>query len=339
MAPSTARAPRFGATYAPPAGVALRLAFVGQGTFFEACALEDRASAMRTGFFEFRQGGDADVLLRRLEEFAPHVVLVFRPEVVPAGLFAGLRAATVGFLTEPIPRSAGETATHEDLRRRLLELREVDARNFDRVLCFDPLISATANEVLPVWRSLPLPVADRYYSRTAPHGAGAALPGLLFVGRSTPHRERQLAEAKANHDILHMAFGVDAAHLEELMRAHDVGINVHNNPYPSFENRVCLHLAAGHLVLSEPLNPLHGLEPGIDFAEFHTSWQLDAQLSALRRFPGMWHGLRVRGRRKAEIFRASRVYPRLVHDLFADLAAFGSQRPVVGPRERERGIS
>jgi hypothetical protein len=328
MPPSTARAPGRGATYAPPGGVALRLAFVGQGTFFEACALEDGVSSLRTAFFEFRQGGDADVLLRRLEEFAPHVVLVFRPEVVPAGLFCGLRAASVGFLTEPIPRSAGATATHEDLQRRLSELCQVDARNFDRVLCFDPLISATANEVLPVWRSLPLPVADRYYSRLPCREVATAPPGLLFVGRSTPHRERQLADAKANHDILHMAFGVDAAHLEELMRAHDVGINIHNNPYPSFENRVCLHLAAGHLVLSEPLNPLHGLEPGIDFAEFQTAWQLDAQLSALRRFPGMWHGVRVRGRRKAEIFRASRVYPRLIHDLFADLAAFGTDRAV-----------
>ena len=58
------------------------------------------------------------------------------------------------------------------------------------------------------------------------------------------------------------------------MRDHDVAINVHNEPYPSFENRVCLHLAAGHLVLSEPLSPTHGLEPGIDYVEFHRPQQL-----------------------------------------------------------------
>jgi hypothetical protein len=34
----------------------------------------------------------------------------------------------------------------------------------------------------------------------------------------------------------------------------------------------------------------------------------------------------VRGRRKAEQFRASRVYPRLVADLLADVRAFGSAR-------------
>jgi hypothetical protein len=331
MPPPIACAPAADAPYAPPGGVPVRLAFVGQGTFFEACALQDGVSPLRSAFFEFRQGGDADALLRRLDEFAPHVVLVFRPEIVPAGLFAGLRAASVGFLTEPIPRSAGHTATHADLQVRLSELRQVDASNFDRVVCFDPLISATANEVLPVWRSLPLPVADRYFSRARP-GAGAvpatAPLRVLFVGRSTPHREHLLADAKADHDILHMAFGVDAAHLEELLRAHDVGINIHNNPYPSFENRVCLHLAAGHLVLSEPLNPLNGLEPGIDFVEFKTAWQLTAQLTALRRFPGMGHAVRVRGRHKAEIFRASRVYPRLIGDLFADLAAFGTERAV-----------
>lgn len=327
------RAPALRKPYGPPPGVPLRLAFVGQATYFEACALEDGASSLRTAFFEFRGGGDADALMRRLDEFAPHVVLVFRPEVVPAGLFTGLRAATIGFLTEPIPRSAGATATHEDLQRRLWELRQVDAANFDRVVGFDPLISATADEVLPVWRSLPLPVADRLFSPLPAPGEheepGTAPLRLLFVGRSTPHREALLADAKGNHHILHMAFGVDAAHLGELMREHDVGINIHNNPYPSFENRVCLHLAAGHLVLSEPLNPLHGLEPGIDFVEFETAWQLDAQLTALRRFPGMWHAVRVRGRRKAEIFRASRVYPRLVHDLLADVAAFGTERVAV----------
>jgi hypothetical protein len=30
---------------------------------------------------------------------------------------------------------------------------------------------------------------------------------------------------------------------------------------------------------------------------------------------------------KAEQFRASEVYPRLIHDLVADLAAFGTDRP------------
>jgi hypothetical protein len=305
--------------------MALRMAFVGQSTYFEACALPDGAAdGIATRFVEFRQGADADALLRALHDFAPEVVVVFRPEVLPAGAFRDLGAKVIGFLTEPIPRDAATGAVrHEDLERRLWELGHVDPTNVDRVVTFDPHIAATAEEVVPVWRSLPLPVSDRYYQ---PVTRLAGRPPALFVGRSTPHRERLLLDAKHMHDVVHLAFGVDAARLEALLREHEVAINIHNEPYPSFENRVCLHLAAGHLVFSEPLSPTHGLEPGIDYVEFHRGAQLAQQLAARQRVPGMWHAVRVRGRRKAEQFRASRVYPRLVRDLFADLKTFGTPR-------------
>jgi hypothetical protein len=297
----------------------VRLAFIGQKTFFEACALGDEHPRFVTTFLEFRKGGDVEALLAALEAFAPHVVVVFRPEIIPEGAFAGLRAARLGFLTEPIPR--GVSASHPDQERRLWELGQVDAANFDRVVSFDPLIAETASQILPVWRSLPLPVADRYFKPVGEplHGR----PRVLFVGRSTPHREFLLTPAKHLYDVLHYAFGVGADELEGVMDEHDVGINLHNEPYLSFENRVSLHLAAGHLVLSEALSPLHGLEPDIDFVEIDTAGAIVNVLEVLTRFPGTRHGVRVRGRLKAEYFRASRVYPRLIADLFADLRARG----------------
>ncbi|HEX2084994.1 MAG TPA: hypothetical protein VHF89_04875 [Solirubrobacteraceae bacterium] len=306
----------------PPAGRPLRLAFVGQRTFFEVCALGDERPGFTTRFHEFRRHGDADALRRDLDDFRPHVVVVFRPEIVPAGAFGGLRAATLGFLTEPIPRDAA--GGHHDLDRRRWELERVDASSFDRVVSFDPLIAPTAESILPVWRSVPLPVSDRLYRDVRPV---TGKPRALFVGRSTPHREQMLAAAKAEHpDLLHEAFGVGAADLEALLDAHDVGINIHNDTYWSFENRVCLHLAAGHLVLSEPLSPQHGLERGIDYLEVSHGGALSFLLTQLEKFPRTWHRVRVRGRLKAEQFRASRVWPRLVHDLHAELAAFGTMR-------------
>jgi hypothetical protein len=300
----------------------LRLAFVGQRTFFEVCALGDERPDVTTRFLEFRRHGDADALRRDLDAFAPHVVVVFRPEIVPAGAFDGLEALTLGFLTEPIPRDAA--GRHHDLERRRWELEQVDASSFDRVVSFDPLIAPTAEAILPVWRSLPLPVADRLYRDVRPV---TGKPRVLFVGRSTPHREQMLAAAKADHpDLLHEAFGVGADDLEALMAEHDVGINIHNDTYWSFENRVCLHLAAGHLVLSEPLSPQHGLERGIDYLEVSHGGGLSFLLGQLERFPRTWHRVRVRGRVKAEQFRASRVWPRLVEDLQADVAAFGTRR-------------
>lgn len=304
-----------------------RIAFVGQATFFEACSLGADAGAavgLESRFFEFRQGADAALLRSSLDEFAPDVVVLFRPEIVPSGLLHDLPAAVIGFLTEPIPREGSGAPRHEDLERRLWELGQVDPLNVDRVIAFDPHIARTAGHVIPVWRSLPLPVADRFY---APVGAPELESRALFVGRSTAHREKLLFEAKARNGLLHLAFGVGADQLEQLLREHDVAINIHNHPYPSFENRVCLHMAAGNLVVTEALSPTHGLEGGIDYIQFTTAGELSDVLTALERFPGTWHDVRVRGRRKAEIFRASRVYPRLVNDLFADLRTRPSVRP------------
>jgi hypothetical protein len=305
----------------PSVRAPLRVAFVGQSTFFRACALEGRIGGLDATFLEFRGGGDVGGLLGRLDVLAPHLVIVFRPEIIPPGAFAGLRAATLGFLTEPLPRRRG--GSHPDLERRLNELRHVDPGNFDRIVSFDPLIAETAAAVLPVWRSLPLPVADRYYRAVVPFGD---VPRPVFVGRSTEHRERLLTPAKHAYDVLHLAFGVGADELEQLLDSTQIGINLHNEPYPSFENRVVLHLAAAHLVVSEPLSPAHGLEPQLDYVEIVTPADLVNAIEAVRRFPGVYHRVRVRGRAKAESFRASHVYPRLVRDLYADLAAFGTQR-------------
>lgn len=300
----------------------MRVAFVGQSTFFEACALEPGAAGgIDPTFVEFRKDADPGRLREALERGRPDVVVVFRPEIVPAGLLDDLPARTLGVLTEPLPRD-GAGVRDDDLSRRLWELGQVHPGGFDRVVSFDPLIARTADAVLPVWRSVPLPVSDRFFvppARIGRHTGGQP----LFVGRSTPHREHLLREAKHHYDVLHLAFGVDAAMLEEVMAEHEIAINLHNQAYVSFENRVCLHLAAGHLVLSERLSPLHGLEPGLDFLEIVDGSHLAHVLWSLRRTPGMWHGVRVRGRRKAEQFRASRVWPRVIADLLADVAAFG----------------
>ncbi|HEX7292242.1 MAG TPA: hypothetical protein VF250_14050 [Conexibacter sp.] len=305
----------------PPAGAPLRVAFVGQATFFEACALTRDAAGLSTCFVEFRQDGDAERMLAAVRDWHPHVVLVFRPEIVPRGLFAELRAATLGFLTEPLPRAGGRR--HRDLDLRLRALRAVDPANFDRVVAFDPKIAEAAGRFLPVWRSLPLPVDDRFFADVQ---RVERRPRTMFVGRSTEHRERLLTPSKHAFDLLHVAFGVDAERLDALMREHDVGINLHNEPYPSFENRVSLHLAAGHLVLTEPLDPTHGLEPGIDYLEVEDPQALYDALALLQRHPNLHHRVRVHGRMKAESFRASRVYPRLLHDLLLDLRAFGTER-------------
>jgi hypothetical protein len=304
-----------------PEGPQLRVAFVGQAVYFRQCALELPADGLDPVFLDFRAAAPPEPLLARLEELDPDVVLVFRPEIIPPRLLDGLRALTIGYLTEPLPRT-GEN-DHPDLRARMWWLEQVDRGNFDRIVSFDPLIAETAESVLPVWRSLPIPVADSLFMDVRERGRP---PRLLFVGRSTEHREELLAPVKRAHAIAHIGHGLFGEQLLRFLRRADVQLNLHNNPYPSFENRVCVALAAGHLVISEPLSPRHELSPGIDYLEAGTAEELLALIDRLALEPDAFADVQAAGRRQAERFRASRVYPELVRDALADVAARGGRR-------------
>jgi hypothetical protein len=176
----------------PRFGEPVRVAFVGQETYFSQCAPHGPTAGLTPRFFDFRAGvgDDAAALRDALEDWGAHVVVVFRPEIVPPGAFAGLRAATLGFVTEPLRRAGGQE--HPDLDWRESELALTDPANFDRVVAFDPHVAATADRHATIWRSLPLPVDDRLY---APVVASAAVPRILFIGYSTEHRERFLINA------------------------------------------------------------------------------------------------------------------------------------------------
>jgi hypothetical protein len=299
----------------------LRLAFVGQRVYFHYCALEAPAGGVEPAFFDFRYGERADELLAGLEAFAPDVVFVWRPEIVPEGAFDDLSAVTVGYLTEPLPRPGGPS--HPDLEQRLDYLRLADAGNFDRIVSFDPLVAPAADPIVRIWRSFPIPVSDAFFADVRP---AEGPPRIVFTGRATPHRDAFLDPVKHDFDVVHLAHGVTDERLIAFLREVDVGVNLHNEPYPTFENRVSVYLAAGVLVISEPVWPRHGLLPGIDYLEATAPWHLWELLAAAARTPDAFRSIRVSGRRRAERFRASRVFPRFCRDLLADVEAFGTPR-------------
>lgn len=300
----------------------VKVLFVGQRTYFESSALNHATEAIEPQFVDFRDRDDPAALVHALENFDPDVVIVFRPEIIPAGLFHGVEAATLGILTEPLPRATTRNE-HPDLERRLNYLSGIDGSNFDRVISFDPLVVESAAEYVEIWRSMPLPVADEYF---LPVERWTEQPRPIFFGRSTKHREAWLTDAKHRYDVLHIAHGVFGEELLRLMSRPTVSLNIHNEDYPTFEVRVPLCLAAGHLVVSEPLSPTHGLEPDIDFIEVIAEMNLMQTLKQVSTDPNVFHRIRVMGRMKAEGFRASRVYPRMISDLYADIAVAGRRR-------------
>ena len=290
----------------------MRLAFVGQEVYFGYTAWDDPSAR----FFDIRGEWRA-----ALAEYEPDVVVAYRPEYIAPGAFAGLDAVTIGFLTEPLPRP-GRPA-HPDLEQRLEYLRAADASNFDRIVSYDPHIAATVDPIVPVWRSLPIPVGDFMFQDVQPPHTP---PQILFTGRATEHRDEFLDPIKHDFDVVHLAHGVSDERLLAFLADADVGVNLHNEPYPNYENRVSVFCAAGLLVVSEELSPRWGLEPGVDYVEIAAKWELWEVVRQLHRTPDAFRTMRRSARRKAERFRASRVWPALAREAVEDVRAFGSPR-------------
>jgi hypothetical protein len=307
----------------PPPGRPLRVAFVGQRTYYEHAALHHEVPGLSPTFLDFRDPAEAGTLREDLEELAPHVVVVFRPESIPAGLFADLPAAVLGFATAPLPKS-GE-APYAPLEWNLSALRQADRANFDRVVSVYPTAWDSAAGLLPLWRCMPLPVDDRLFRPVRRSHRPAR---IAFIGYSTLHREHSLLRVKHELDIGHYAYGLLGDELERVLDATDVGLCLHGEPWvETFEHTALVHLAAGHLLVAEPLVPTYGLEPGIDFLEVPDADELGLRLHQLAQHPDSYDRIRVRGRDKAEQYRASRLWPEVIGDLLADVDAFGTDRP------------
>lgn len=276
----------------PPRGGRARVAFVGEAARLAAMAPAEDQPALRSRVFGSGAGGDPDALRAALDAFAPHAVIAVAPETLPPGLLAELPAATVGCLDEA---------------------HAVDPDDFDRLVTFDPDIALRADEAgLPVWRTLPPPVADRLYG---PARRIRERARILFDGEATKERQGLLRGLRERFEVTFA--GGDLA---RLLPDHHVAIVAGDG------RRVGLYLAAGLLVVSEPLGARHGLEPGLDHLEAESPWDLLAYVQQLAYYPASYDAVCARGRRKAEAFRASRVYARLLADLWADLAAFGARR-------------
>jgi len=310
--------------YAPPRpGTPVRVAFVGQRTYFEACALSAPAGGLHPAFIDFRGGAETAPMLDALARFDPHVVIAFRPEILPPGVMDAIAAPVVGFLTEPLPR-AGGSVPHQNLTYNLAELAKVDRGNLDRAITFDPLSWDAAAELLPLWRAMPLPVDDRLYRAPRP---SRRPPRIIFIGYSTMHREQSLVGLKHEFDLPHYAHALMGDGLRDVLWSADAGLNIHGEEWVrTFENRVLLHLAAGALVVTEVLEPLVGLEPGLDVLQVGDRHELSLRVHQLMQMPGMHDRIRIRGHHKSRQFAASKIWPRVVSDLFADLAAFGTER-------------
>ena len=155
----------------------------------------------------------------------------------------------------------------------------------------------------------PLPVADEFFAMPRP---GKGVPRALVIVHSSERVERMLVDSKHRHELLHVAGGLKAAALRATLASGEVAINVRDDDRPGFGLRALLYLAAGLLLITEPLHPPSGLRPGDDHLEIRSSADLVALLGQVRADREKFAGVRAAGRQAAEAFRASRVYPDLL---------------------------
>lgn len=299
-----------------------KLVFLGQSTYFQAIALSKPTEDLKTEFVEYRPGMPAEAAHEALIQAKADVVIAFKPESLPEGLLRGVGGERIGWFTEPIPRNGYKKngiltqrgKEHLDLERRYQALSRANFDQFDRFISYDFNIVKTLERFVDIWRSIPLPVDDIYFVDEISQRRMDD-PRISFWGRPTPYRDRFLNPILHSSDVLYIAHGAFGGIQRDLLSQVDVAINIHNEDYPNFENRVPLHLASGHLVLSEELSPRHGLEPDLDFVEFYTPENLGSAVQKAKESFAEFKLMRIRGREKAEYFRASRVYSEIISSL------------------------
>ncbi len=288
-------------------GEPLRVAFLGSSVWLDGCCPSAPTRDLTPYRVDLGSAGGVESALSATRAFDPDVTVLFVPASLPSDALNEIPGVTLGVLVG------------DDLAPGLPEL----ASGLDRLVSFFPALTGRKLGATEVWRAVPPPVADGLFGEVRPL---RGRPLVMSVGRASFHREWMLMLAKHHHDLLQVVHGVSGPPLVELLGGYDVGVHVSREAGGAFGHQVGMHLAAGHLLITETPTPAHGLERDIDYLHVDSPEGLAWTLERLGRFPEMYQRIRVRGRLKAEQYRASRLFARLTHDLLADVHAFGTVR-------------
>lgn len=240
-------------------GVALQFSgpvvFVGQPEYYRSVYYDLTSTGEH---FEFRYtSGDLSVLRdlpRFVVEHGVKTCVVFRPEHLARypESFWDLKSheiSVIGYSTEPVPQNWAEA--HSDQLRRLESLRSASRLPYDLLIHFDQssydfLIELGLGPII----AHPLPVSRKLFF---PEDIARDFD-VCFLGKSTPHREEMLASIKMKFNTVHVAHGLRDEDARVLMNRSKLVLNLHNEAYPNFENRVVQALFCRRPVLSERLS-------------------------------------------------------------------------------------
>jgi hypothetical protein len=292
----------------------VRVTFLGREVDHRPWILSAPAGDLTPTFVDHPQGAAPEAIVAAVRDTRPETVVVFTGAELPGGALAETGAATLAVVTDRFAPGVEDVWTPE---RELPPAPALPA-GYDRVLTTDPLLARAAG----VWRSAPLPVDDARFADVEVGGAHPHTPPrVLFAGEETTWRSFWLPDLVEHYGLRHVLPGapLDAAFAEAT-----VGLCLRTDrDRPEFPALALLHLVAGHLLLTEPLRPLRGLEPELDHVEVREPIDALHVLHQVRRRPAAFEHVRLRARIRMEAFRASVMWPRILADLRADVGAYG----------------
>lgn len=296
-----------------------RIAFVGQSRYFLSSAFVGKNSHIFGIFIDISRDGDRTQLdeenaMKKLKDFAPDFIVYFRPETYPdftKEVFKAWGLQSIGFLTEPVT-SIGKKNTDNIQERRAYLLENISRCEVDSWICYSLELADFISSKIRVRSVQPLPVNDEIFQESQSL-LNLEDQKIVFVGRLNPYRISYLDPIKQKFNPLVIDNGLDLGELGDLLKNKSVvGLNLHVGSMLTFENRVLMHMAQGHLVVSQILTPDFGILPGCEYLAFESPSELIQTLDLCQANPDWANWIRLRGAMFSENFRASLQWKKII---------------------------
>ena len=176
----------------------------------------------------------------------------------------------IGYSTEPIPtlRNFFSLSSHADQIKRLKILFPARKLALDKFIHYD----SSSESLLKYFgfknlMTYPLPVSQKIFEVSNEEKKY----DICFVGRPTEYREFFLSPLKALYKVIHVAHGLFDEDVAKLMASSKIVLNLHNEKYLNFENRVVQIKFTKSIVFSQPLSMTNWLQNDeyIEFTQRH----------------------------------------------------------------------
>jgi hypothetical protein len=247
-----------------------KVAFIAQSEYFDLHYKNSLDDLYEVRYFPNAFHQDT-AFFQPVVDFNADINIFFRGEIVPKETLLALKGINVNISSEPFPKILNDTVDYtEDSLNRFKSFLEIEEKPFDYVFHYDEVSKGFfESQGIKLSGYFPFPVSDNLKFKPSEKKWD-----LFFIGRTTAHRDKYFGPLKRDFNFLHINHGVSGTDLLDFITQCKISINVHAEDEISWEPRTQLSLAAGSLLISEPLSPTSLLRPGIDYIEVKNQYEM-----------------------------------------------------------------